>query len=59
MIISPDTVSRACLAIRSTGNVSEAEFEKHYHCKFTWIPNDYLVEFDDEKSATEFILRFT
>jgi hypothetical protein len=57
MIVSPDAINRACLAIRS-GNIRQNEFETHYCCQLLPHPVDYRIEFDDDKSAVEFLLRF-
>jgi len=58
MIVSPEAINRACLAIRE-GNIRQNEFEAHYRCQFLPYPRDYRIEFDDEKAALEFLLRFS
>lgn len=57
MIVSFETVCRACAAIGQR-DIPVHQFEKLYHCRFMPHPSDYRIEFDDEKAAVEFLLRF-
>ena len=61
MMIPTTAVHRAALAIQDRGDISQCDFEDHYHCRFGLSPdivNYYYVEFDSEKDATAFMLRW-
>lgn len=57
MLIPVEIVCRA-LAAMGERNIRQSEFEEQYHCRFIPHPGAYLVTFDDDKSAVEFLLRF-
>lgn len=60
MLVPINAVHNAALAIKETGDISQDEFEKVYHCRFGMSTDseNYWLHFDTKKAATAFLMRW-